>query len=86
MCFVTKHKEEIQPMVSTSEAYAKMPTIHPTKTVTVQYNYSDSIQCMINGKIVPRENKTTHLGIERNNSVNPIQMRKSASGEEQYIH
>ena len=73
MCFVTEHKEEIQPMVSTSEAYANREhyTIHPTKTVAVQYNYPDSIQCMINGKTVPRENKTTHLGIERNTKCQP---------------
>ena len=73
MCFVTEHKEEIQPMVSTSEAYANREhyTIHPTKTVTVQYNNSDTIQCVVNGKTVPRENKTTHLGIERNTKCQP---------------
>ena len=61
MCFVTEHKEEIQPMMSISETYANRE--HYTIAPRLQYNCSYSTPCMINDKTVPCENKTIHLGM-----------------------
>ena len=44
MCIGTEDKEGVQPMMSTAESYANREhyTIHPTKTITLQYNSTES--------------------------------------------
>lgn len=73
MCFVTEDKEEAQPMMSSAESYANREhyTIHPTKTVTLQYNLTEEVPTMLYGNRVPIEEHATHLGILRNTKCQP---------------
>ena len=67
LCFLTESKDELQGMVGTSEKYANREhyTFHPTKTVVVPYNTSDTPTITLYEKEVPVEDKTLHLGIHR---------------------
>ena len=55
-------------MMTTAETYANRNT---TKTVTVQYSRSETSPVTIYGKEIPIEEKTTHLGIQRNTKCQP---------------
>ena len=72
LCYVTDSKNELQPMISTSEGYANREhyTIHPTKTVIVPYNTQDVPSITLYGEKVPVMNQTVHLGIYRNSKCN----------------
>ena len=67
LCFLTESKDELQGMVGTSEKYANREhyTFHPTKTVVVPYNTSDTPTVTLYEREVPVEDKTLHLGIHR---------------------
>ena len=73
MCSVTEDRSEVQPMLSTAETYANREhyTIHPTKTVTLQYNEAEECPITLYEKQVPIEEETTHLGIKRNTKCQP---------------
>ena len=73
MCFVTEDRSEVQPMLSTAETYANREqyTIHPTKTVTLQYNQVEECPVTLHGKQVPMEEETAYLSIKRNTKCQP---------------
>ena len=70
MCFVTEDKYDVQPMMSTAESYANWEhyTIHPTKTITLQYNSTESSPCM--EKRLPSRDRQ-QLGIQQNTKCQP---------------
>ena len=64
----SKSKDELQCMVGTSDKYANREhyTVHPTKTVVLPYNTSDTSTIILYDKEVLVGEKTLHLGIHRN--------------------
>ena len=68
LCYKTDSKDELHPMLSTSEGYAKREhyNIHPTKTVIVPCHTRDIPSISLYGEEVPVKDQTVHLGICRN--------------------
>ena len=63
MCFITEEEPEIQPMMSASELQANREhyTIHPTKTVILNYNDQLQPSVFLYGTTVTAEDQTVHL-------------------------
>ena len=73
LCYMTDSKDELRPMLSTSEGYPNREhyTIHPTKTVIVPCNTWDTPSITLYGEEVSVKDQTAHLGICRNTNDNP---------------
>ena len=65
MCFITEDEPEIQPMMSAAELQANREhyTIHPTKTVILNYNDQLQPSVFLYGTTVTAEDQTVHLGV-----------------------
>ena len=73
LCYMTDSKDELRPMLSTSEGYANREhyTIHPAKTVIIPCNTRDTPSITLYGEEVSVKDQTVHLGICRNINDNP---------------
>ena len=67
MCFITEEKSDLQPMMSAAELHASRDhyTIHPTKTVILNYNDQHQPSASLYGTKVADEDQTVHLGVHR---------------------
>ena len=67
MCFITEEEPEIQPMMSAAELQANREhyTIHPTKTIILNYNDQLQPSVCLYGTTVTAEDQTVHLGVHR---------------------
>ena len=72
LCYMTDSKDELQPMLSTSEGYANREhyTIHPPYVI-VPCHTRDIPSITLYGEEVPVKDQTVHLGICRNTNDNP---------------
>ena len=73
MCFITEEKSEVQPMMSAAELQANREhyTIHPTKTVILNYNDQLQSSATLYGTKVAVEDQTVHLGAHRHIKCTP---------------
>ena len=73
MCFITEEKSEAQPMKSAAELQANREhyTIHPIKTVILNYNDQHQPSASLNGTKVAVEDQTVHLCVHRQIKCTP---------------
>ena len=73
MCFTTEEISEVQPMLSAAELQANGEhyTIHPTKTVILNYNDQLQSSATLYGTKLAVEDQTVHLGVHRHIKCTP---------------
>ena len=73
MCFITEDEPEIQPMMSAAELQANREhyTIHPTKTIILNYNDQLKPSVFLYGTTVTAEDQTVHLSVHRHINCTP---------------
>ena len=73
MCFITEEEPEIQPIMSATELQANREhyTIHPTKTVILNYNDQLQPSVFLYGTTVTAEDQTVHLDVHRHINCTP---------------
>ena len=72
MCFITEDEPDVQPMMSAAELQANRGhyTIHPTKTVILNYNDQRHPSVSL-GTTVAAEDQTVHLGVHSHTKCAP---------------
>ena len=73
LCFITEDLSELQPVMTSAELQANREhyTIHPTKTVILNYDAHQEPNINLYGDTVPVEDLTVHLGVSRSIKCTP---------------